>query len=180
MLVIKDLEKFKSPGTAVTVGKFDGVHIGHRKLLETLLSEKGDLESCVFTFDIQNESKIMNNENRICTEEEKEKILGSLGIDKLILFPFNKDTASVTAEDFVKDILVKRLNCRLLVVGDDFRFGKDRAGDTGLLEKMSKELGFDLIVVKREEFEGSPVSSSRIREEIRKENFEKVGAMLGK
>ncbi|MCR5584372.1 MAG: FAD synthetase family protein [Lachnospiraceae bacterium] len=179
MLVIRDIEKFRSEGTAITVGKFDGVHIGHRKIIEILMKEKKDLEACVFTFDIQKDNKILESENRICTESEKEAILEQLGVEKLILFPFNKDTAGIEARDFVKNILFEKLKCRLLVVGDDFKFGKNRNGDIGLLKEMSAELGFKLIVIRREEFEGSPVSSSRIREEIKKQNFDKAGHMLG-
>ncbi len=180
MIIYKDLEQFNSEGTAVTVGKFDGVHAGHRMLLETLLKNAGDLEPCVFTFDIPENGRILKNDHRICTEQEKENILESLGIKKLILFPFNEKNAATEAESFVEDILVRKLKCKLLVVGDDFRFGKDRAGDTELLKKLAPKLGFELIVVKREEFEGSPISSSRIREEISKKNVEKVRAMLGK
>ncbi len=180
MLIIRDTDQFKSEGTAITVGKFDGVHIGHRKLLNVLIKEKGDLETCVFTFDVMSGNGIMDNDNRICSETEKEDILEKMGIDKVVLYPFNEETASVTAENFVKDILVGRLKCRLLVVGDDFRFGRDRSGDTALLKKMSEELGFRLIVVEREKYDGSPVSSSRIREEIKKKNFKKAGEMLGR
>ncbi len=180
MQIIKDLNNFKSSGTAVTVGKFDGVHIGHRKLLDTLMNEKGELEACVFTFDIQKDSKILDSDNRICTEKEKEVILEQIGIDKMILFPFNKETANIMPCDFVKDILFTRLNCKLLVVGDDFKFGKDRGGDIELLKKMSDELGFRLKVIKREEYEGAPVSSTRIREELKNKNFDKAVAMLGK
>ena len=161
------------------MGKFDGVHIGHRKLLETLMKEKGSLESCVFTFDIQKDCGILDCEHRICTEEEKENILEKMGIEKLVLFPFNEKTASIEAVDFVRTILVEKLNCKLLVTGDDFRFGKDRKGDTKLLKKLSEEYGFRLIVIGREEFEGSPVSSSRIREEIGNNNLEKANEMLG-
>ncbi|MBQ7636908.1 MAG: hypothetical protein IJS80_06335 [Lachnospiraceae bacterium] len=180
MIVIKDLKNFSSPGTAVTVGKFDGVHIGHQKLLEALLKEKGSLESCVFTFDILKDNNILDSENRILSEEEKEKKFEDLGIEKLILFPFDSKTASISPENFVKDILVKGLNCKLLVVGDDFRFGKNREGDINLLKKLSKDLDFRLTVIKREEFEGSPVSSSRIREELKNNNYKKAEAMLGK
>ncbi len=179
MLVIRDIEKFRSSGTAVTIGKFDGVHIGHRKIIEILMKEKKDLEACVFTFDIQKDNSVLETGNRICSEDEKETILEGLGIEKLVLFPFNKETAAIEARDFVKDILFEKLKCRLLVVGDDFRFGKNRAGDTELLKEMSTELGFRLIVIKREEFEGSPVSSSRIREELKNKNFEKARHMLG-
>ncbi len=180
MKICRTLDNFKSAGTAVTIGKFDGVHIGHRKLIEVMLKEKQDLESCVFTFDIKSDTDIMDPKNRICTEEEKENIFESLGIDAVILYPFNKTTAAVSAEDFVESILVGKLNCRLLVVGDNFRFGKDRLGDTKLLQKLSVKYGFRLIVIGREEFEGQPVSSSRIREEIKNKNYDKASAMLGK
>lgn len=179
VLIYKTLENFTSSGTAITVGKFDGVHIGHRKLLDVLMAEKGDLEACVFTFDIRKGTGILENDNRICSEEEKEKILEKIGIQKLVLFPFDKETASIPARDFVEKILCKKLCCKLLVVGDDFRFGKDRKGDIDLLKQLSSKLGFRLIVVKREEFEGAPVSSSRIREALKDKNFKTASAMLG-
>ena len=180
MRIYKDLDNFKSTGTAVTIGKFDGVHIGHRKLIEVMLKEKQDLESCIFTFDIKKDTDIMDPKNRICTEKEKENILEGLGIDVMILYPFDRKTAAVSAEEFAENILIRKLNCRLLVVGDNFRFGKDRQGDTALLKKLSEKYGFRLIVIKREEFEGQPVSSTRIRDEIRNKNYDKAGAMLGK
>ncbi len=180
MRIIRDIEQFKSRGTALTIGKFDGVHIGHRKLLETLMDEKGNLESCVFTFDVNKDCSVLDHDHRICSEKEKEGILSELGIETLVLFPFDDTAASMLPDDFVRDILVKKLNIKLLVVGDDFHFGKDRLGDTDLLMKLSKELDFRLIVVDREEFEGFPVSSSRIREELQKKNYTKAGAMLGR
>ncbi len=175
---IDDIFKAESKKSAVTIGKFDGVHIGHMKLLNTLMKEKKDLESVVIVtgFDFNDEG----NTDQIMSKTERIKIFKNIGIDKTVLFPLTKENAEIPAETFVKNILVEKLNCKLLVVGDNFRFGRDRMGDIPFLSEMSRKYDFKLMVIEREKYENEPVSSTRIRSELKQGHLEKAHKMLGR
>lgn len=175
---IDDIFKAESKKSAVTIGKFDGVHIGHMKLLKTLITEKKDLESVVIVtgFDFNNES----NTEQIMPQNERIGIFKNIGIDKVVLFPLTRQNAEIPAETFVKNILVGKLNCKLLVVGDNFRFGRNREGDIRFLFDLSYKYGFKLMVVEREKYENEPVSSTRIRSELKKGHIDTAHKMLGR
>lgn len=108
-------------GTAVAIGKFDGLHLGHRKLLSEILRQKEDgLKAAVFTFDPSPEVFFgMNPSRELSTNQEKRELFREIGIDILVEFPFNKDTAAISPEDFVIDILVKRMNAKFVAAGTD-------------------------------------------------------------
>lgn len=171
---------FRLMNTCVTIGKFDGIHIGHRSILNEMnriKREKG-LDTVVLTFDFSYFSP--NEDERLNTREEKISLLESLGIDFMIDYPFDDETRKLSAEDFVRTVLVKRLGAKTVIIGENFRFGYKAAGDTSLLTKIGNEFGFETITVPCVNFEGSVVSSTRIRDEKTEGNIEKADIMLGR
>ena len=180
MKIVRDIEKLKiDEGSTVTIGKFDGVHVGHKKLIETMKQKSDGLKTVVFTFSVKRSEDFVRVKHPICTEKEKEDLFKNLGVDILVLYPLTPENARMEPLSFIKDVLVDKLNRKTLVCGDDFRFGRDKEGDTALLKRLSKELGFKLYVVKREEYMGEPVSSSRIREALEKD-CKSAEKMLGR
>lgn len=181
MEIIKDISKVQWNKTSITLGKFDGVHLGHRMLMENVLAAKQN--GCiptVFTFD-KFPSQFLRKETvtSILVEEEKEKLLEDLGIERYVLFPFQEQTASMEPEEFVEEILVKIMKVHELYVGADFRFGKGRKGNIVLLEELSKKHGFLFRAVDKRMYHGAEVSSSRIRDCIVNGEMEDASAMLG-
>lgn len=182
MEIIKDITKSQWNRTSVTIGKFDGVHCGHQDLIQKVLQDKAKgYTTTVFTFDKFPASLLSHQSSpSIITEGEKQAFLNKLGIERYILFPFHTQTASMPPEQFVKEILVEHMNVKKIYVGSDFRFGKNRAGDIFLLEKLSKIYGFEFESVEKRQFEKADISSTRIRECIRQGQMEEVTKMLGR
>lgn len=181
MEIIKDIHQIQWNRTSVTLGKFDGVHLGHRMLMDKVLEAKKDgCVPTVFTFD-KFPSQFLRRETMtsILLEEEKEQLLEKLGMERYILFPFHEKTASMEPEEFVEEILVKTMQVKYLFVGTDFRFGKERKGDVSLLEKLSKQYDFSFEAVNKYMYDGEEVSSTRIRECILNGQMEAAAAMLG-
>ncbi len=181
MEIINDIHQIQWNKTSVTLGKFDGVHLGHRMLMDKVLAAKQTgCVPTVFTFDKFPSQVLLHKKmTSILTEEEKEQLLAGLGIERYVLFPFHEKTASMEPEEFVKEILVKTMKVKQLFVGTDFRFGKGRKGDVTLLEKMSKQYGFSFEAVEKKMYHGAEVSSTRIRDCIVRGQMEDVTAMLG-
>lgn len=181
MEIIRDINQIQWNKTSVTLGKFDGVHLGHRMLMDRVLSaEKDGCTSTVFTFDKFPSQVLLHQKmTSIQLEEEKQQLLAQLGIQRYVLFPFHEKTASMEPEQFVEEILVKTMKVAQLYVGTDFRFGKGRKGDALLLEKLSQEYGFTFEAVEKKMYQGAEVSSTRIRDCITKGQMEDAAAMLG-
>ena len=181
MEIIKDITQVQWNKTSVTLGKFDGVHLGHRMLMENVL--QATTEGCtptVFTFDMF-PSQFLRHENiaSILTEEEKENLLEGLGIERYVLFPFHEKTASMEPEEFVEEILVNTMKVKELYVGADFRFGKGRRGNATLLKELAEKHGFVFKAVDKRMYKGAEVSSTRIRDCISNGEMEDTAAMLG-
>ena len=125
--------------TAVAIGKFDGVHLGHRRLLEEILNKKKNgLAACVFTFDPTPAVLFgLSDGKELTTREEKRRLFEHLGIDILIEFPLTKETAATEPERFVTEILAKQMNTRFVAAGEDLSFGKNGAGNAELRENGS-------------------------------------------
>lgn len=158
---------------AVTLGKFDGIHRGHRKLIQTILdrkSEYGEL-AVVMAF--------VSDRQTILTSEERRILLEKMGVDVLLECPLNDQMKHMKADVFIRQILKGDLQASCVVVGEDFRFGHERKGTPQLLEKAGEKYEYDTIVVPKE-MEGSrKISSTYIREELKKGNMEKVRELLG-
>ncbi|WP_250278496.1 bifunctional riboflavin kinase/FAD synthetase [[Clostridium] colinum] len=170
-------------GTVVTVGNFDGIHIGHKKLITTTKKcalEKG-LKSVVLTFSPHPIEIIKNNTSFFYIFSEKEKYLEmeKENIDFFIKYNFTKEFSDISPEKFV-DILIEKLNCKILVVGEDYCFGKNRKGNIDILKKIGKEKGIEIIKISNIIIDGERVSSSIIRECINNRNIKKANLLLNK
>ena len=137
--------------TAVTLGNFDGVHMGHRKLIETAkeYAEKENLKSVVFTFKPHPMFIFGNRENNalIMSPDEKKIAVEKMGVDTYIEYPFDREFASMSPEDFAIKIVFEKLKCKVLVVGYDYRFGKMNKGDYKLLESLGKQYGVRTVFI---------------------------------
>lgn len=171
---------FKLEDTVVTLGKFDGVHLGHKELIDNVLQTKG-LKKVLFTFDV-NPLNILSDKDMktIYTKEERMLFLEKIGLDYIIDFPFTKETIETDAESFIKNIIKDKLGAKKIVVGSDFRFGKNRLGDTDLLKKRSEQYGYELVVVEKKIMYGEEISSTRIRELIKNGDVKTAGELLGR
>lgn len=176
MKYIVGRDDFLLKNTAITLGKFDGIHIGHQLLINEIKKSKNDgLLSVVFTFMQSEDNKY------IYSESEKRRLLDELGIDVCICFPFDNNIKNISAEQFIKDILIDRLDVKKIVVGSDFRFGKNRIGDGDLLKELSSIYGYDVhIFDKIKNNSGEEVSSNMIRNLITESKMEKVTESLGR
>ena len=182
MQTIRGTTQFKiEEGTAVAIGKFDGLHLGHRKLLQEILKQKEDgLKAAVFTFDPSPEIFFgMNPSRELSTNEEKRKLFEEIGIDILVEFPFNKETAATSPEDFVIDILVKRMNAKYVAAGTDLSFGAKGKGNFALMSSLAHHLGFEAHKIDKIERNGKVISSTLIRSLVEKGEMEEAAACLG-
>ncbi|MCR4956031.1 MAG: bifunctional riboflavin kinase/FAD synthetase [Lachnospiraceae bacterium] len=182
MIYFKDTTDFYvEEGTTLALGKFDGLHSGHRYLMNFLMKEKRErnLKSVIFTFERPPKDEIEKcAHNVLSTNREKEFIFDYVGVDILIECPFNDEIMHMKAEDFVK-MLVDRLHIKSIIVGTDVAFGFERKGDYKLLTKMGPELGFDVILVHKKQFDGEDISSTRIRGLIEEGDIEYANELLG-
>ena len=175
MKIYKSLENVNFNKSLVTIGAFDGIHLGHQKILNKLTSQSKELglESTIFTFYPYPKSVFssdLKNEN-ICTQNEKIKILEKLGIDNLIIYPFSKEFAKLKFEDFIKNILIKKLNMKKLLVGYDNSFGERKKGNINSVQEISKSYNFDIELVKPYYINNEIISSTLIREKIKSGNI---------
>lgn len=165
--------------TALTLGKFDGIHKGHQKLLSKVRAFAPFMKSVVFTFDVNPTIAVSKGEGTILTtNEERKAVVERFGIDYLYECPFTDEIRNMEAADFVRKI-VEDLNVRYIAVGTDFGFGHNRQGDYRLLQNMSGQLGFKVEVVDKERYEGREISSTYIREVIAKGDMETAEKLLG-
>jgi len=167
--------------TAAALGKFDGIHRGHRKLLEEILAQKKNgQKAVVFTFEPSPAAFFQKTAvKELTTKKEKEILFEKMGVDILIEFPLNEQTAAMEAREFVKEILVKRMNIGFLAAGTDLSFGYRGAGNAKLLTELSGVYDFQVNIIDKVCLEGREISSTYIREEIEKGHMEKAAALIG-
>lgn len=181
MICYKNTNEFHiEEPTALSLGKFDGVHRGHEALIDQLMRYKNQgLKAAVFTFDIP-PKKLTENQNYrlLTTNEEKRVLFEERGVDYLLQCPFTPEIMHMEPENFV-EWLVRSLHVRSIVVGTDFHFGHNRRGDHVLLEQLSGQLGYEMVVVDKLQYRGRDISSSYVREEILKGNLEIANELLG-
>ena len=182
MQIIQNQEKFiLNHPTAVAIGKFDGVHVGHKKLLSEILKQKEQgFLACVFTFDPSPAvffGKAPAGE--LTTKAEKRKLFEKMGVDILVEFPMNANTAQITPESFVSDVLVGMLNAKFVAAGEDVSFGDKGKGDARLLETMGVKLGYETVLINKVCVQGREVSSTFVRECVEQGDMEKVSELLG-
>ena len=168
---------------AVMLGKFDGMHRGHRTLLDEVLrrKEKG-LAALVFTFSVP-PRVLIDGDNGISlmTQEEKREYFDEAGADYLVEFTFDDASRHMSAEDFVRNVLMRDLRAKAVVVGEDFGFGYQRSGNVALLEQMSEECGYELCVKpKLKDGDGVVISSTRIIEAVVNGDLAAAERLLGR
>ena len=184
--IIRGLYNLPDPaqGCVATIGNFDGVHLGHQAVL-TQLAMKADmlnLPAVVITFEPQPFEYFVPEKApaRLSRFREKVEALRAYSIQKLCVLRFNRQLAEMQAETFIQKLLVEGLNVRYLVVGDDFRFGKDRQGDFALLQQVGKQHGFQVVNMHTFAIDDMRVSSTRIREALQEGDLAVAEKLLGR
>jgi len=169
--------------SVVSIGNYDGVHLGHQYVIKTLLAQSQALNAAatVITFDpLAKEFFQPNSVARLSTVEERAQWLFNLGVDQVLCVEFNADFAATSPDAFIEDVLVKGLGAKYVCVGDDFRFGKGRAGDFTLLQSAGKQHGFEVSAHQTFELEGERVSSGRVRAALQYSDFQLAADLLGR
>lgn len=183
MRIITGFEELSSEEkSAVAIGKFDGIHIGHQQLLSRVFAQREQgLISCVFTFDPAPEVFFGWSDGReLTTREEKRRIFAALGVEVLVEFPMTKESAGMLPEDFIREILCKRLHCAYVAAGSDLSFGRGGKGDEQLLRSLAPELGYTVETIDKVCMEGQEVSSSYIRSLVKEGRMEECECFLGR
>ncbi|MCI9346156.1 MAG: bifunctional riboflavin kinase/FAD synthetase [Lachnospiraceae bacterium] len=181
MRIIENTTEFHLENkSAVALGKFDGIHLGHRRLLEQVLEQKSQgLWTVVFTFDTSAASFFGGETKELSTREEKRAVFSRLGIDVLIEFPLNRGTAATEPAEFVARYLAEQMQTAYLCAGPDISFGKGGAGDYKLLSEYAGTCGYQVELIDKVRVDGEEVSSTRVRQAVREGDMEKVSVMLG-
>jgi riboflavin kinase/FMN adenylyltransferase len=191
MQTLRDLDECPRPeaGTAVTIGAYDGVHLGHQAVIATVrrLAEERGLATAVVTFD-RHPASVVRPESapRLLTDlDQKLELLEATGVDYALVVHFDEERSKESPEDFVKEVLVDCLHAKLVVVGADFHFGHQRRGNVALLEQMGREYGFEVMGLSLVGPDGAPardelqVSSTAIRRALVAGDLATANAMLG-
>jgi len=180
----KDAASVESRGSVIAIGNFDGIHLGHRRLLEYCigLARETGAAATALTFEPP-PLKVLRPESaplRISTNEQRLEWFGALGMEAAVVLPFTMELSRLAPEDFVEEILVRQLQVRAVVVGDNFRFGHKQAGDVKFLRQLGMRDGFDVIVHEPVVEAGKVVSSTVIRQMIAEGEVTQAARMLGR
>ncbi len=172
------------PSLCLTLGIFDGIHLGHQKIIRRVVEKAAQIggTSCVVTFD-PHPREVLNPDTApdlLTSTKKKAQLIEQLGVDAMCLIRFSKDFSNTEARRFVKDFLVDMLHMRVIIEGYDWRFGKGRRGDVHLLREMSKENGFEVEQLVGVEMDGRIVSSTLIRELVLEGELELAEKYLGR
>ncbi|MCR5800168.1 MAG: bifunctional riboflavin kinase/FAD synthetase [Lachnospiraceae bacterium] len=182
MQIIRGTTVFELDGRyAVAIGKFDGIHRGHRRLIDDIIDRKDKgLKSAVFTFDPSPAMFFGDGSYKgLTTVIEKRRILEKLGVDVLVEYPLNRESAATAPEEFVQEILLKQMHTSVLVCGPDLTFGGKGLGNVDLLRKLSVQQGFELRVHEKVRLDGQEISSSYVRQELSEGHMENVAELIG-
>ena len=170
-------------GSAVTIGKFDGIHLGHQKLIQELSSaaQEHAIQSVVVTFDRHPDALLKPGHAKLplIGPKQKHDLIEAQAADILVTLPFDEKLAQLDPKQFVQLILVDGLRAKIVLVGEDFRFGNKGAGDVDLLRELGQQLGFEVRVVSSEMLDGVKISSSAIREALDRGDVTTANKMLG-
>lgn len=168
--------------TVVTIGKFDGRHKGHQKLLRQMLElkERHGWKTAIFSFDMAPSGIVSGKRPTvITTNQERRNNMEKMGIDYLVEYPFTPEVSHMPPEDFVGNILVGQMGAKAIVAGTDCRFGYQRSGDAELLRRLAPQYGYQAVIIIKEQDEHRDISSTYVREELDRGNVEKANALLG-
>lgn len=180
MIIVDGLKPLNNiEGTKLALGKFDGVHLGHRRLILEMTEKQDGLKSVVFTFAASSPISFAT-EGHIYSDEERRSIFEALGVDILVEYYLDEAASLMEPEEFLREVLVKRLRARAIYCGPDLSFGRKGAGNIALIESLKDELGIELHVIKKEQFAGEDISSTRIRTALNNGQKDSADAMLGR
>ena len=174
----------KVPNAIVTIGTFDGVHLGHQAILKDMVKTAKEIggETVVITF-FPHPRQVLNinaaNLRFITTQEEKLKLLEKSGIDNVVVVNFTKEFSRVSSEDFIRDYIIEHINPVKLVIGYDHHFGNNRMGDFNLLNEMQNKYNFQVQRIEAHDVENIAVSSTKIRHSLQQGDIERANALLG-
>ena len=184
MSKVKNIETYNSTEpTVVTIGTFDGVHIGHQKIIKRLINtgKLQNLKSVILTFFPHPRMVLQKDSNikLINTIDERSDILDDLGLDYLLIKEFTKEFSRLSAEDFVKQILVEKLHAKKVIIGYDHRFGRNRNADINDLKGFGETYGFEVEEISVEDIDDVAVSSTKIRNALNAGDIAKANSFLG-
>lgn len=189
MKIIESLQHLEKPieNAVITIGNFDGVHIGHQALFHTTIEKAEAIggTSVAMTFEPHPMRVLATNEHPplITLYEQKTELIARTGIEVLISIPFTHEFAAIPAEEFISDLLVSRIGMKNIVIGKDYTFGRGRKGDINMLQRMSKPLGYDVTVVdwiQPANGKASRISSTHIRKLVMDGQMEEARQILGR
>lgn len=189
MKVIKNLEEITNPykNSVVTIGNFDGVHKGHQKLLEKVRKKADQIQGIAIAITFEpHPMKVLQRAAcppQITLFDQKIELLSRANLDILVCIPFTEKFAAITAQSFVTDLLVDKIGMKVIIVGKDYAFGKNREGNIGFLKSVSATLGFEVIIADWETINGiesERISSTKIREIVMEGNVEEAEQLLGR
>ena len=185
MRIYHHIDEFTAVKNAVvTIGTFDGVHIGHRKIISGIkeLADSIGGETVILTF-FPHPRMILHPEDEslklITTITEKAQLMEQLGVDHLIITPFSRDFSNQTAEGYIRDVLVNKIGTKKIVIGYDHRFGKDRQGGLDDLLKLGPVYGFDVVEIPEQDINEVAISSTRIRNALLSDKIDLANSYLG-
>lgn len=181
MQIIEQTTEFWLSGpSAVAIGKFDGVHLGHRKLIHKIIEQKKkNLFATVFTFDTLAATFFGSEEKELTTITEKRQIFKEMGVDVLIEFPLNRETAATEPEEFLHRYLAEQMQTAYICAGTDLSFGKNGAGNYAMLKEHADKYGYRTELIDKVTVDGEEVSSTRVREAVREGRMKDAARMLG-
>ena len=183
---LKTISKFDEKNLNLTIGNFDGIHLGHQSVIKQLIniSKKNNYKSAILSFNPHPREFFSKSKDpfNIITPSFKKYLFNNLGLDLYIDFLFDKNLSSLDPNAFIKQILIEKLSVKNLIIGSDFKFGKDRIGDLFLLKESAKKLKFNVTVIEQilNSETKKKFSSSTIREDIKNGIFENVTKALGR
>jgi riboflavin kinase/FMN adenylyltransferase len=186
MELIRGIHNLKNQhhGCVLTIGNFDGVHLGHQRVLEQVKKKALllGLPAVVMTFEPQPMELFAKDKApaRLTRLRDKFELLEAMHLDRLLCVNFNRRFASMSPESFIKDLLVNKLGVKFLVIGDDFRFGKGREGNFDMLKKAGEEFGFEVVNTASFCVEDTRVSSTAIRQALASDHLDESAEMLGR
>ena len=176
--------KSRHRGCVATIGNYDGVHLGHQAVLRQLRrhADVMGLPATVITFEPHPQEffSAVQTPTRLTSFREKLEMLKQQSIDRVLCLRFQQSVAELSAEQFIEQVLVGDLGVKRLIIGDDFKFGKNRRGDYRMLREFGKRLDFDVILTETHRLDGDRVSSSIIRERLQESRFEEAQLLLGR
>lgn len=179
------LEDFPSlTNTIVTIGTFDGVHVGHKKIFDQLneLKKQTGFQTVVFTFD-PHPRKVLFPEQKdlklITSTPEKIKLISENEIDYVLVYPFSKKFSEISSDFYIENILVKKLGAKVIIIGYDHKFGKNREGNINVLKDKASKYGFEVIEISAKDIDSINVSSSQIRKAIDAGDIDLANKFLG-